>query len=109
MKIQKQYRLRLNAQKEKLAELNIEKNDLMSIVTHDLKSPLAQIKGLISILELEGNQFSWEQIELFEKIKGVTASQHKQITTFLDVKALEEKIEQITFKDFNLKWHKIFL
>ncbi len=102
MIIQKQYRERLNAQKDKLAELNMEKNDLMSIVAHDLKSPLAQIKGLVSILELEGSQLSKEQIELIEKIKGVTANQHKQITAFLDVKALEEKIEKINYADFDI-------
>ena len=102
MIIQRQYRVRLNSQKARLAELNTEKNDLMSIVAHDLKSPLAQIKGLVSILELEGSQLTKEQIELIEKIKGVTENQHKQITTYLDVKAIEEKVEQITFEDFDI-------
>ncbi len=102
IKIQKQYRAKLNSQNNKLAILNKEKNDLMSIVAHDLKTPLAQIKGLISILEFEGSQLNKEQVELIDKIKGVTDDQHKQISSFLDVKALEEKVDQITYKKFDV-------
>ncbi len=100
--IQKQYRAKINYQKDRLEAINIEKNDLMSIVAHDLKSPLAQIKGLVSILELEGSQLNKEQIELINKIKGVTESQHEKITTFLDAKALEDRAEEISFENFDV-------
>ncbi len=99
--IQNQYSNKLNVQKKRLESLNREKNDLMSIVAHDLKSPLAQIKGLVSILELEGGQLNKEQIELIDKIKGVTDNQNKQISQFLDANALEEKVEQITLQNFD--------
>lgn len=102
MIIQKQYREQLRVQKERLASLNVEKNDLMSIVAHDLKSPLAQIKGLVSVLELEGSQLSKDQIDLIAKIKGVTVSHHKKISTFLDVNAIEEKEGAITYNDFDI-------
>lgn len=100
--IQQWYRAKLNFQKEKLEDLNREKNDLMSIVAHDLKTPLAQIKGLVSILELEGSQLNKDQVNLIKKIKGVTENQHQQITTFLDVNALDEKVEEIIIEDFDV-------
>ena len=100
--IQNQYKELLHDKNKTLAKLNSEKNDLMSIVAHDLKTPLAQIKGLVNILELESTQLSEEQIELLTKIKGVTENQRDQITNFLDAKALDEKMNDITFKEFNL-------
>ena len=100
--IQNQYKELLNDKNKTLAKLNSEKNDLMSIVAHDLKTPLAQIRGLVNILELESTQLSEEQIELLTKIKGVTENQRDQITNFLDAKALDEKINAITFKEFDL-------
>src|SRR5690349_8385850 len=40
---------------EELLALNTEKNNLIGIVAHDLKSPLNQIKGLLSIVKLAAN------------------------------------------------------
>lgn len=92
--IQNQFKKRLKSQNEHLEKLNEEKNDLMSIVAHDLKNPLIQIKGLISILELSSNKLDQEQRQLIEKIKGVTDNQHKKITGFLDVKSFEDSFEE---------------
>jgi signal transduction histidine kinase len=96
--IQDQFKERLRVQNEHLEKLNEEKNDLMSIVAHDLKNPLTQIKGLVSILELSNNELSQEQRQLIEKIKGVTDNQHKQITGFLDAKSFEDSFEESTFE-----------
>ena len=96
--VQNQYKERLRAQKVHLEKLNDEKNDLMGIVAHDLKSPLAQIKGLISILELENCQFNQDQKLVIEKIKGVTDNQYKQITGFLNSKYFEDSIEEKVLK-----------
>jgi signal transduction histidine kinase len=40
-------------QNHQLNDLNNEKNSLMNIVAHDLKSPLNRITGLASIMEIE--------------------------------------------------------
>ncbi|MEJ0055250.1 MAG: HAMP domain-containing sensor histidine kinase [Bacteroidota bacterium] len=45
----------LSRSNRELDELNHEKDTLMNIVAHDLKSPLNRIHGLVRILELEGN------------------------------------------------------
>lgn len=101
--IQNQFKERLRIQNNHLEKLNEEKNDLMSIVAHDLKNPLTQIKGLVSILELSNNQLNQEQINLIEKIKGVTDTQHKQITGFLDSKSFEDSFEEITFEKVRVR------
>ena len=40
---------------EELLNLNNEKNNLIGIVAHDLKSPLNQMKGLLSIIKMSSN------------------------------------------------------
>ncbi len=96
--IQNQFKERLKIQNSRLEKLNLEKSDLMKIVAHDLKSPLTQIKGLVSILELSDNQLNQEQKLLIDKIKGVTDSQHKQITGFLDAEYFENNYEDIVLE-----------
>ncbi len=102
IKTQNNYKAQLKLKNEHLATLNQEKNDLMGIVAHDLKTPLAQIKGLIAILELENHQLNQEQLSLLKKIKEVTDNQQQQISKFLHTKALEEQTEAIHLEEFNL-------
>ena len=96
--IRNQFEEQLRVQNGHLEKLNEEKNDLMSIVAHDLKNPLNQIKGLVSVLELSNNKLDQEQKQLIEKIKGVTDHQHKQITGFLDAKSFESSFEETLFE-----------
>lgn len=72
-----------------LSDLNQEKNTLMSIVAHDLKSPLNRISGIASILEMEKGMTD-EQQKYIALIKDSTRSGLDLITDLLDVNALEE-------------------
>lgn len=91
--IQNSYKELLKAQKQKLEKLNEEKNDLMSIVAHDLKTPLAQIKGLISIFELEETELSKNQKQLLDRIKRVAEDHNDQIIKYLKAQSIEESID----------------
>jgi signal transduction histidine kinase len=42
------------AQAEELVNLNATKDKLLSIISHDLKSPLNRLKGLLKLLDMEG-------------------------------------------------------
>lgn len=92
--IQNQFKEQLKVQNENLEKINEEKSDLMSIVAHDLKNPLTQIKGLVSILELSNTQLNQEQKQLIDKIKSVTDNQHKQISGLLDAGNIESSFEE---------------
>ncbi len=57
--------------KELLKSIQV-RDKLLSIITHDLKSPINNILGLIN--ELEANEFSeQERIELLESLKKQTS------------------------------------
>ena len=72
-----------------LSDLNHEKNTLMSIVAHDLKSPLNRISALASLIKMEGS-LTVQQQEYAEMIKNAVKSGSSLITDLLDVNEIEE-------------------
>lgn len=103
-KLQIQYN-EINRQKEQiesinktLVELNEEKNDLISIVAHDLKSPLNQISGMLEIIKLTSKEQSPEQQEYTTKIEQSTHRLKKMVSKILDVSAIEAKTLNITLE-----------
>jgi len=91
----------LSAQNQKLGDLNHEKDMLMNIVAHDLKSPLARIMGLANLLSREG-QLQPSQQEYLRLLKDVTQSNIDLIVDLLDVNALQTGNEEPTTTAFEL-------
>ncbi len=83
----------LSSQNHKLADLNHEKDMLMNIVAHDLKSPLARIMGLANLLTKEGQLLASQQ-EYIRLLKDVTQSNMDLIVDLLDVNALQTNNEE---------------
>ncbi len=83
----------LSTQNQKLGDLNHEKDMLMNIVAHDLKSPLARIIGLANLLSKEG-QLQPSQEEYLRLLKDVTQSNFDLIVDLLDVNALQIENEE---------------
>lgn len=73
-----------------LEELNYEKNSLMAIVAHDLKSPLNSIGGIANILPTIG-PINNEQNEFLALISKVVESSRILIQDLMDLSALENK------------------
>lgn len=74
----------------KLAELNKEKDNLMSIVAHDLKSPLNSISSLVDLSEMVGN-LNDEQEKYLTLIKKASAGGIGLIQDLLDTNAFENE------------------
>jgi signal transduction histidine kinase len=81
----------LSKRNQELSDLNHEKDTLMSIVAHDLKSPLNRIDGITYLLELEGDLNKMQQ-DYVSMIKDATSSGLDLITDLLDVHMLEENV-----------------
>ncbi|WP_165824102.1 tetratricopeptide repeat-containing sensor histidine kinase [Pseudochryseolinea flava] len=77
---------------QELSDLNHEKDTLMSIVAHDLKSPLNRIKGIISIMEAEQG-LTEDQTMYVKLMNDATQSGLDLIKDLLDVHMLEENVE----------------
>jgi signal transduction histidine kinase len=84
--------LKLSKRNQQLSDLNHEKDTLMSIVAHDLKSPLNRIKGITDLMELEGTLPDDQKIYI-RMMKDATQAGLDLIIDLLDVHMLEENIE----------------
>jgi len=91
----------LSTQNHKLADLNHEKDMLMNIVAHDLKSPLSRIMGLSNLLAIEG-KLTPSQQEYLRLIKDVTQANLDLIGDLLDVNALQIETDVPHALSFNL-------
>ncbi|MEO7989697.1 MAG: tetratricopeptide repeat-containing sensor histidine kinase [Chryseolinea sp.] len=81
----------LNKRNQQLSDLNNEKDTLMSIVAHDLKSPLNRIKGLLNVIEMEEGSAS-PKASYLGMIKDSAQSGLDLITDLLDVHEIEENV-----------------
>ncbi len=84
-----------------LSDLNHEKNTLMSIVAHDLKSPLNRISGLASLIKMEGT-LTVKQQEYVQMVKDAVKSGSSLITDLLDVNEIEEGDNSAANTSFDL-------
>jgi signal transduction histidine kinase len=78
----------ISQRNEALDAANREKNDLLGIVAHDLKNPLAGIQGLASVLMLE-KQWNAQTEEVVEQMIATSNRMFGLIENLLDVNALE--------------------
>jgi signal transduction histidine kinase len=81
----------LSRRNQQLSDLNHEKDTLMSIVAHDLKSPLNRMDGIIYLLEMD--DLKPEHRNYVNLLKNATKSGLDLITDLLDVHMLEENVE----------------
>jgi signal transduction histidine kinase len=81
----------LEDKNKELSELNEEKNQLISILAHDLKSPLAQIKGLLTLYNLSYTDLNEEQKNILNMVGQSADRMQEMILRILDVKAIESK------------------
>jgi signal transduction histidine kinase len=85
----------ISAQKEhlekvnkELADLNKEKDLLLGIVAHDIRSPLNKISGLVNILQLEANN-TRDQNEIFNMIQGTIKDANRLADELLEINVIE--------------------
>lgn len=91
----------LRISNEELINLNLEKNNLIGIVAHDLKSPIAQIKGLVTIVRLT-NSPDAESAQYLSLMDAGLSRLNDMVTKILDIDAIESK-------QLNLKLEKLSL
>ncbi|NME72071.1 hybrid sensor histidine kinase/response regulator [Flammeovirga aprica] len=92
----------LQVQNEELIELDGEKNHLIGIVAHDLKSPLSQIDGLIELMKFDMETFSSEQKEYISMIQDSIKKQEELITQILDLNALESQTSNLAIQPMDI-------
>ncbi len=87
---------------EELLDLNEEKNNLISIVAHDLRNPLNQLKGFVNLIKMDSEKLSDENKELLNMMHDSSERLTQMISRILDIKAIEAKQLNLNIKKFNL-------
>lgn len=99
VEMQKDEILRKN---EELLILNNEKNNLIGIVAHDLKSPLNQIRGLLSLMKHSLTDLPAETLQYIEMMEGSSERLSDMIGKILDVEAIESKSLNLVMESTDL-------
>ena len=86
----------LQGQNKLLGELNIEKQQIIGVVSHDLKGPFNRIFALVHLLTLSGENFTNEQREYLGKIHQIVADGLGMVRNLLDNRRFEDKGIELT-------------
>lgn len=92
----------LKANNESLVKIIDERNDLIAIVSHDLKSPLNRATGLLSIIEMDLKDIPSQTADLIYKLKEELEDGRNLISEILNTESLTTEIQQISFEYFNI-------
>lgn len=76
---------------KELEEINQEKNHLIGIVAHDLKSPLNQVKGFMTLLQMTAKNLTEEERQYIKMSLDTIENMQDMIRQILDWSAIEAK------------------
>lgn len=79
----------LEKRNQKLMDLNEEKNHLIKVLAHDLRTPIGHIDGLAHLIQMEDRNLTPTQIDLLDKIKDAASRLNQMISKILDIDAIE--------------------
>ena len=93
----------LALKKGQLNEMNKEKDYLIGIAAHDLKSPLNQIIALVQIIELSSENLNKKQLQNFSYIARSAKRMREMISKILDINAIESGEFNFNYQVFDLR------
>jgi signal transduction histidine kinase len=97
-----QKRQELEQRNKHLLELDEEKNNLIKILAHDLRTPINHIQGMAQIVLLENQSMPEDQRALIEQITDSSQRVNKMITHLLDTDAIENNRVKAFMDDVDL-------
>jgi signal transduction histidine kinase len=92
----------IQAQNQRLAELNSEKNSLISVVSHDLSGPFSTIKMWLQLMEQDAASLHAEQRKALDRIRQSAENGEKLIRSILVVEKAETNRHQLDIRPIAL-------
>ncbi|PZR29256.1 MAG: hypothetical protein DI538_24100 [Azospira oryzae] len=80
---------------KRLIQLNEEKDHFLGITTHDLKTPLAGISGLLQLLSLDNENLKANQREYVVLMQDTCAKMQRLVNDLLDINRIEQGVTVI--------------
>lgn len=94
--------MELQAKNEELLKLNEEKNSLVSIVAHDLRSPLASFMSGIQLIKMQPELTRAEMEQLFNPMEELLDKQLSMIARILDTEAIDSGKSNLKLQKVNV-------
>ena len=88
--------------KRKIEELDREKRQIISLVSHDIKAPLNRVFALVQLMHLDETNLTAEQRGFLDKMHLVVADGLALIRNLVDYRSLEYKKIEIIPEEINL-------
>lgn len=87
---------------DSLEEMNIEKNNVLSVVAHDLKTPLGNIQGLVELINLNEENLNKDQAGYLTLITKVVSDGIGMVNNMLDVHKIEAELKEMVLVNTNV-------
>jgi two-component system sensor histidine kinase/response regulator len=94
--------LELKHARQRLREMNEEKNEFMGIAAHDLRSPLNAVKGYTEMLLEDDALSQTERAAMLHRIHDATGRMVEMVQNLLDVNAIERGEMNLTLGQADL-------
>ncbi len=98
----KAYEQQLMEVNKKLTRFNTDKDNFLSVAAHDLKSPVNNILGLISLINMQKGNISAEQAEYILHIQHLCSNMQSLIVNLLDIGKIEGGIMELKYEAINI-------
>jgi signal transduction histidine kinase len=92
----------LHERNEELQQLNLEKSELLGIVSHDLKNPIASILGLTEVLAYDTELPIGHQKQIYTILHETAQRMNTLVSRLLDANAIETGQFQIRKKNLDI-------
>ena len=93
---------RLEIQNRELQEMSAEKDSLMGIVAHDLRSPLSHISGFARLIAMEG-PLTPVQKDYVDRISKTVDHGYRLVSDILNLNNFKNPEDKTQFNEINLK------
>jgi signal transduction histidine kinase len=85
-----------------LVTLDEEKNNLIKILAHDLRTPINHVQGLAQVFLLSNDALSEEQKMIIQRISDASVRLNKMISNILDIDSLENNRVKIFVEEIKV-------
>ena len=98
---------KIESQNEVLKAMSYEKDQLMKIVAHDLRSPLNQVEGLVNLVNLSPENLNNEQKEALASVTIATKHSKELISKILTTKSIDPSKLKVNIESIDI--HELIL
>jgi signal transduction histidine kinase len=92
----------LEKRNEHLLMLDEEKNNLIKMLAHDLRTPITHVHGLTQVLLMGNEPLQKDQKVIIERIKESSVRLNKMISNILDIDSIEHNRVKLVMEEVSL-------